>query len=480
MILLRWQSLKEIILNNIVIFDEPKLEFAYGQKASCPKIGLTLFGPADLNTPNHPGKIHYACIGEETEQESISKFLQVIKEPVLTNVKESLWPMFPGFQAVFHCDLPDTPASFQTIDSKRLDEALAIKNPYDRTKAVVDLYIAKLTFIKHADEKVDVVFCIVPDKVERFCRPTSVKSVKTKNDTSYNVDFRRQLKARAMGIGLPIQILQASTLRPHDEKSFGEKGLTPLTDRAWNLATTLYYKVGGKPWKLNSARDGVCYIGLSFVLSDDKKSACCAAQMFLNNGDGVVFRGEDGPWYSEEEKFRLTEEAAYKLLAGVIDSYQQHGGKPLKEIFLHSHSYISPEEYKGYQRACPEGSKLVIVRVHHDSGFRLMRTGAYPIRRGAFVKLSDKSCYLFGSGYKELLGTYDGREIPIPLRVDIMYGEAVIEEVANDILGLTKLNFNACKLGSSQPVTIGYSKQVGEILVKNNIKAAQPLFKFYI
>jgi hypothetical protein len=36
----------------------------------------------------------------------------------------------------------------------------------------------------------------------------------------------------------------------------GERTLTPLPDRLWNLATAFYYKCGGKPWRLATARDG--------------------------------------------------------------------------------------------------------------------------------------------------------------------------------------------------------------------------------
>jgi hypothetical protein len=42
-----------------------------------------------------------------------------------------------------------------------------------------------------------------------------------------------------------------------------------------------------------------------------------------------------------------------------------------------------------------------------------------------------------------------------------------ITEVTKDIFGLTKLNYNACKLGESQPVTVHFSDAVGEILVAN-------------
>ncbi len=54
-------------------------------------------------------------------------------------------------------------------------------------------------------------------------------------------------------------------------------------------------------------------------------------------------------------------------------------------------------------------------------------------------------------------------------------------QVATDILGLTKLNYNECKYGDSVPVTIGFSEAVGEILVSNpSITDPNPRFKFYI
>jgi hypothetical protein len=50
-----------------------------------------------------------------------------------------------------------------------------------------------------------------------------------------------------------------------------------------------------------------------------------------------------------------------------------------------------------------------------------------------------------------------------------------------DILALTKLNYNACSLGDSQPVTVGFSDAVGEILISNpTVKVRRPNFKYYI
>lgn len=69
----------------------------------------------------------------------------------------------------------------------------------------------------------------------------------------------------------------------------------------------------------------------------------------------------------------------------------------------------------------------------------------------------------------------------MPLQIDIQHGSADIVQVAGDILGLTKLNYNACNLDDAQPVTVGFSDAVGEILVSNpTVTERRPTFKFYI
>ena len=104
-----------------------------------------------------------------------------------------------------------------------------------------------------------------------------------------------------------------------------------------------------------------------------------------------------------------------------------------------------------------------------------------PVLRGTFWQLNSRSGYLFGSGFKPRICTYDGWETPVPLRIDVLHGESDIEQVANDILGLTKLNYNACKLGDVQPVTVGFSDAVGEILISNpTVTERRPNFKYYI
>ncbi len=494
--------------NSVITFDEPNLEFRYGQRVKDPRDGLALFGPYDTEHSSHPASLSHMLLGTP---EGIAKFKtwsSMMNYPATSAPKNNtrLWPPFPGFEAAYNAMWPSQPVVTATLDRETLLEASRLRDQYQRAHKVVQQYLDELQKIEKRDEKIGVAICIVPDEVWANCRPqsyvanaigsgVSVRELRQRkagqfglfddySDTYlFSPDFRRQLKARAMAYELPLQIIRESTLQPTDDIPFGERRLTPFSDRMWNICTTLYYKCGGKPWRLVTAREGVCYIGLAFRRADDDRTACCAAQMFLDTGDGVVFLGQFGPWYSPRDKqFHLDRDAAHHLLHGVLETYNDLGGKQLTEIFLHSRSTIGEDEFVGYQAACPPGVKLVGVRVRHDRDTpRLYRMGEMPILRGTFWRLSNTAGLLWGSGFKARIGTYDGWETPLAMRIDVQHGEAPIERVAQDIFGLTKLNYNACRLGDSDPVTVGFSDAVGEILIANpSTPSRRPQFRYYI
>ncbi|HLH16248.1 MAG TPA: hypothetical protein VKX45_03465 [Bryobacteraceae bacterium] len=492
----------------IKLLPEPELEFRYGQRTHDPHAGLALFGPHSAGTGTHPRSIVYGVIGApegaDAFQQWSRRMQDAIVEPLLPKRKMGrtippddrklylLWPPFPGFEGAFASEWPVPGGWRHELDRDKLLALARQKDPNTRAYDVVSTYCDAISLIKKRDEAFHVLVCVIPEEVYQNCRPQShVKATGSGTEKppslealSLSVDFRRQLKARAMEFGVPVQIVRETTLRIGPPRKGNNRGLTAESDRAWNLGNTLYYKAGGKPWRLSTARKGVCYIGLAFRRAGgaDRRTACCAAQMFLDTGDGIVFKGEFGPWFSPEEKqCHLDRQSARNLLTGALATYSEQGGEKLTEIFLHSRSTINADEFAGYQDACPAGVKLVAVRVRSDFSTKMFRAGEWPVVRGTFWKLSDRSAYLWASGFKPSLLTYDGWEVPTPLRIDIEHGEADIEQVAADIFGLTKLNYNTCKLGDSLPVTVGFSDAVGEILIANpTVKATSPSFKFYI
>jgi hypothetical protein len=511
----------------ISLLPEPELEFRYGQKMHDPHTGLALFGPYDADAPSHPKSLVYGVIGAPEGVAAFQSWGALLQDPIVKRADEPemkrirqkvkiderklylLWPPFPGFEAGFAATWPTMPAWKHELDRDTLLNLARDKDANKRAYDVVNLYCDGLRRAKERDEAFSVIVCIVPEEVWQNCRPLSkVKDGHGRGlmaseratrrvqgdlfghydpeEYELSVDFRRQLKARAMEFGIPLQIVRESTLRIGPPTEENPRNLTPESDRAWNLSTTLYYKAGGKPWRLSTAREGVCYIGLAFRRTDDVQkpsTACCAAQMFLDTGDGIVFRGEFGPWYSPERKqYHLDKNSARTLLSGVLKAYKEQGGQKLTEVFLHSRSTLNGEEFEGYQEACPPGVKVVGVRVRTDvNGVKMFRRGKWPVLRGTLWKLNSRSAYLWASGFKPTVLSYDGWEVPNPLRIDIEHGEADIEQVAKDIFGLTKLNYNTCKLGDTRPVTVGFSDAVGEILVSNpTVSKMSPSFKFYI
>jgi argonaute-like protein implicated in RNA metabolism and viral defense len=56
-----------------------------------------------------------------------------------------------------------------------------------------------------------------------------------------------------------------------------------------------------------------------------------------------------------------------------------------------------------------------------------------------------------------------------------------IEDVLGDIIGLTKINYNACNFNDGLPVTVRFADKVGDVLSLGMAKGVekQP-FKFYV
>ena len=63
----------------------------------------------------------------------------------------------------------------------------------------------------------------------------------------------------------------------------------------------------------------------------------------------------------------------------------------------------------------------------------------------------------------------------------ICRGEADIEQVLKDVMGLTKLNYNSCRHSDGWPVTLKFADAVGEVLISGPAISNAPLaFKHYI
>ncbi len=502
-------------MQSLVRLPEPTLLFGYGQAMEDPRDGLTLFGPLDKGKPYG---IRYGVIGTKDGVRRFSNWVAKIQGPISNQPPRLARPPFPGFEAIFKIPWKQQPELEIIVAQDTLDKNLHLGDKHQRVYKTVEVFSESIkNTIKQEETNVDVWFVIIPDEVYKYCRPESFlePSLKIVTKTKmtfkeakelhywpslfveegitipyqFEVNFHNQLKARLLEYHAPTQIIRESTiahLEIRDKLGRPTRKLDALQSAiAWNLCVAGFYKAGGQPWKLGAIRDGVCYIGLVFkqdLRNIDHRSSCCAAQMFLDSGDGVVFKGAVGPWFSPQEKdFHLSGDAAKELVGIALRSYTEKKGKPPNELFLHGKVRFNDEEWLGFKAAVGRETNLVGVRIRPVGDFKLFRKGQNPVLRGLAYIQDERTAYLFTKGFVPRLQTYPGREVPNPLLVDVCRGEARIEVVLNDIMALTKLNYNSCEFADGEPVTLVFADAVGEILTAGPLGEIPPLpFKYYI
>jgi hypothetical protein len=88
---------------------------------------------------------------------------------------------------------------------------------------------------------------------------------------------------------------------------------------------------------------------------------------------------------------------------------------------------------------------------------------------------------MWTAGYVPAQNTYAGREVPNALRIDLTDEDVDLHQVLDDIMGLTRLNFNSCIYADGIPVTLRFADAIGEILTASVRINAPPLpFRHYI
>jgi hypothetical protein len=208
--------------------------------------------------------------------------------------------------------------------------------------------------------------------------------------------------------------------------------------------------------------------------------------MFLDSGDGVVFKGNNGPWYTGKRgQFHIDESSARELIKKAIETYKDKHpqNKAPRELFVHAKTKFDDSEWRGFLGAAGTDTNVVAVQIQEEYDLKLYRPGKNPVLRGTSLPIDDNLGYLWSRGLVPRLRTYVGKEVPNPLIVKICRGDADMKTVLTDVLGLTKLNYNACRYGDGEPVTLKFADAVGEILTAGPVFGDEvpPLpFKHYV
>jgi hypothetical protein len=477
---------------SIVELSPPRLQFGGASTHSDPKAGLLAAGPFDLRFGSaRKDHIHIGIIGPADQVASASRWLERCSRevPVLGEANLLKKP-FPGFATAFHKALlaPDTSKIALTSETNdALGHALQ-GDAYDCFQRVVDLYADAHHRLASRDlNRPDIILMCIPDSV--FSKVSSVERKATESERKRAKEIRRSrassqldlfdvldeveqtpedflkrdlrlaLKARALRNRLPIQLVTDALLNDT------ARNQDPAT-RAWNFSVGLYYKAGGVPWRLPPTGPDTCFVGISFHHFRTTQRAMVRsslAQAFSSDGEGFAIRGEGVPVEPDQGRnVHLSEQQAYDLARNVLAEYElRTGGAPLR-IVLHKTSYFDPAEQAGFSAALKD-TPIVSMVTLVPSLFRLLRYGPYPPKVGTVCTVNDDRSFLFTSGFMPELGTYPGPHVPQPFEVRCLGTESAAT-AAQDVLNLTRMNWNTADIRGKWPVSLSFARRVGGIL----------------
>ena len=510
----------------IGFFEEPELEFGVDKHVDI-RYGIMNYGPVDFNHPLAPKEFHIGLVGTNETVEGVHNWLEKCKGeiPAKESHKPNLFPRFPGFEPEtgFYSTVVMDPALDRTVRQADLEAMKKIGSVNQVIKEAVELFYDELKYIAEK-AKVRVLVCALPqallEHISTLSTPVHIRSKKGKeekfekeneteeddiaheiapaaideeddSDTEENLlNLHHMLKARAMGLNIPVQIILPSTYdetkKRRDQFLLDFKGATQdEATRAWNLHTALYYKAGGIPWRMvRSPSDfTTCYVGVSFYKTlDNSTLQTSIAHVFNERGEGMVVRGEQAKVSKDDRQVHLSSDAAQKLLEDALAQYhKEHKTSPAR-VVVHKSSKYNQDEIEGFTAATKTYHIEMVDLISMDKSYtRLFRNGFYPPLRGTFISLDARSHILYTRGSVHFFATYPGQYVPRSLLFRCESTDQTPAFLGKEILALTKMNWNNTQFDGSFPITMRPSRQVGGILkyIGDNDPMA-PYYRFYM
>lgn len=444
-------------------FAEPELLFAHNHVHTNPKIGVGLFGPKSFDTTRHKTEIHVGFVGEAESIEQVKRFIADCTEGVMAEDIENGSLPFPGIaeELGYRFKLTFSREILEKITNTEKDQIFENIDPEVRFNSMIDLLEEKVSLLCEKDHPLDYIFIVLSEGIYEKLRVAYTADPIT-GEGSVLRNFRRAIKARLMKYRKPTQIIRDSTTGYTDDK----RNLQDLATRAWNIITGMYFKVGGLPWGPTGLQASTCFVGISFFRPLGQPSCMRAsiAQAFDENGDGLVLRGQKFRWDEEFGKSpHMPELLAKQLVAEVLERYRIECKQLPRRVVIHKSSRFEPDEREGFKKALYGITEYDLVTVGTTGNFRLFRSGEYPPLRGTMMNVGD-NYFLYTTGYLPEMGKYPHGHVPAPLRIVDHFGDTDKTQLLQELLILTKMNWNTANVDGAYPITLQFARLVGEIL----------------
>lgn len=290
-------------------------------------------------------------------------------------------------------------------------------------------------------------------------------------DDSERFDVHDFVKAYAVQRGVATQFLTEGTLSDAQECRVW-----------WWLSLALYVKGMRTPWVLDGLEEDTAYVGLGFSIDRNAEKGAHVvlgcSHIYSARGEGLQYRlskienpviRRGNPFMSRDDA-RRTGEMIRQLF---FDARMELP----KRVVFHKPTAFLKEEREGLLDGLGGVESVDMVEIQIDHALRyvasVMHNGKpdednFPVRRGTVLKLDDFTALLWVHGataavipsWKYFQGK---RRIPAPLTLRRYAGRTPLNQLAEEILGLSKMNWNTFDLYTKMPATLQSSGEIARI-----------------
>lgn len=254
----------------------------------------------------------------------------------------------------------------------------------------------------------------------------------------------------------------------------------------WWLSLSYFVKSLRTPWALESLDKETAFAGIGYSVnkkSDTSNIVLGCSHIYNSKGQGLKYRlskVEDQLVWDRLDRPHLTYKDSYSFGMSIIDLFYTTMNSLPKRVVIHKRNYFMPEEIKGLKESLLSNGivELDLIEINYEEDIRYVAGSivngipdikSFPIDRGTCILLNNFEALFWTHGvvpsvenprFNYYLG---GRYIPGPLKLTKHFGSTNIGTIANEILSLTKVNWNSFDMYSQLPATLNSSHEIARI-----------------
>lgn len=450
---------KRIVLKGIECKDPDLVFFNPSQNSMCtdfhPMHGLTNNSPYDFALGNKISRssINLGVICPQNHSKNFQIFLNELNNKHNVQFNPDYVIPFPGFFNAFDIGL-----NIPLISDKQWTEISAPHN----SNIPLTIKEFRESILRQIDrlslQETDVIVIYIPKEYECF---TEQK----------NYDLHDVVKAYAAQKNIATQFIREKTIKSELRCQI-----------MWALSLAIYVKSCHIPWVISAIRPDTAFAGIGYSINKSKYGTNLVvgcSHIYSSDGQGLKYKlSKIKDFYLDKKNNPfLTESEAYNLGLNIKDLFYKSFTELPKRVVIHKRTQFKKEEIAGLVKCLSSVgiSDIQLLEINYEDNMRSFaynknfNIDTFPVKRGLCFSIDKKTMLLYTHGiapsirnpnYRYIQG---GKTVPVPLKIVKHYGSGDIVQIATEILGLSKMNWNSFGLYSKLPCTIEPSNQLARI-----------------